>query len=52
MHEARVCEIAEEVAPELYISLSGEVSPEIREYPRTSTTVANVVVQSEVFPPL
>ncbi|QQK77946.1 hydantoinase/oxoprolinase family protein [Salicibibacter cibarius] len=44
-HETRVREIAEEVAPELYISLSGEVSPEIREYPRTSTTVANVFVQ-------
>jgi len=30
-----------EVVPELYVSLSSEVSPQIREYPRTSTTVIN-----------
>ncbi|MBB6450420.1 N-methylhydantoinase A [Geomicrobium halophilum] len=44
-HEARVREIAKEVAPDLYVSLSSEVSPEIREYQRTSTTAANVFVQ-------
>jgi N-methylhydantoinase A len=27
--------------PEIYLSLSSEVSPQIREYPRTSTTVIN-----------
>ena len=30
-----------EAAPDLYVSLSSEVSPQIREYPRTSTTVIN-----------
>ncbi|MPZ58053.1 MAG: hydantoinase/oxoprolinase family protein [Rhizobiales bacterium] len=30
-----------ESAPELYVSLSSDVSPQIREYPRTSTTVIN-----------
>jgi N-methylhydantoinase A len=30
-----------EAAPELHVSLSSEVSPQIREYPRTSTTVIN-----------
>ena len=33
-------------APELRVSLSSEVVPEIREYERTSTTVANVYVQA------
>jgi N-methylhydantoinase A len=30
-----------EAMPDLYVSLSSEVSPQIREYPRTSTTVIN-----------
>jgi N-methylhydantoinase A/oxoprolinase/acetone carboxylase beta subunit len=33
------------VWPEVPVSLSSEVAPEIREYPRTSTTVANAYVQ-------
>ncbi|MBA2534519.1 MAG: hydantoinase/oxoprolinase family protein [Rubrobacter sp.] len=41
-HERRVREILTEVAPEIVVSLSSEVAPEIREYERTSTTVANV----------
>ena len=32
-------------APELRVSISSEVAPEIREYERTSTTIANVYVQ-------
>ncbi|HEX6349179.1 MAG TPA: hydantoinase/oxoprolinase family protein [Candidatus Dormibacteraeota bacterium] len=32
-------------APEMRVSISSEVVPEIREYERTSTTVANVYVQ-------
>ena len=44
-HERRVREILEEAAPELAVSLSCEVCPEIREYERTSTTVANAYVQ-------
>ncbi|HEX7063715.1 MAG TPA: hydantoinase/oxoprolinase family protein, partial [Bacillales bacterium] len=47
-HEKRILEIAREVVPEIRVSLSSEVSPEIREYERTSTTVANVYVQSLV----
>lgn len=34
-----------EVAPDIRVALSSEVVPEIREYERTSTTVANVYVQ-------
>ncbi len=41
-HERRVGEILREEAPEISVSLSSEVAPEIREYERTSTTVANV----------
>ena len=37
-----------EVAPGLRVALSSEVNPEIREYERSSTTVANVYVQSIV----
>jgi N-methylhydantoinase A len=44
-HERRVAEILAEELPEVTISLSSEVSPEIREYERTSTTVANAYVR-------
>ncbi|MCW1966687.1 MAG: hydantoinase/oxoprolinase family protein [Anaerolineae bacterium] len=36
------------VAPNLRVSLSSEVIPEIREFERTSTTIANVYVQGRV----
>jgi N-methylhydantoinase A len=41
-HERRIREILAEQAPEMVVSISSEVAPEIREYERTSTTVANV----------
>ncbi|MGE3244804.1 MAG: hydantoinase/oxoprolinase family protein [Beijerinckiaceae bacterium] len=44
-HEARAREILLAEAPGLYVSLSHEVCPEIREYERTSTTVSNAYVQ-------
>jgi N-methylhydantoinase A len=44
-HERRVREILNEEIPGLFVSLSHEVCPEIREYERTSTTVANAYVQ-------
>jgi N-methylhydantoinase A len=44
-HEWRVAEILAEEAPEITVSLSSEVAPEIREYERTSTTIANVYVR-------
>ncbi|EKF17704.1 hydantoinase/oxoprolinase family protein [Nitratireductor pacificus] len=43
-HERRTREIIEEESPGLYISLSHEVLPEIREYERVSTTVVNAYV--------
>jgi N-methylhydantoinase A len=44
-HERRAAEIVREMWPELPISLSSEVSPEMREWERFSTTVANAYVQ-------
>jgi N-methylhydantoinase A len=47
-HERRTAEIISEVAPEVRVSLSSEVVAEIREFQRTSTTLANVYVQERV----
>jgi len=44
-HETRVGERLLELLPDLNISLSSEVSPEIGEFERFSTTVANAYVQ-------
>ncbi|HET9661548.1 MAG TPA: hydantoinase/oxoprolinase family protein [Thermomicrobiales bacterium] len=44
-HERGVFERLQELAPELVYSVSSDVAPEIREYERTSTTVANVYVR-------
>lgn len=40
-HERRVKEIIEEEYPGVYTTLSSELVPEFREYPRTSTTILN-----------
>jgi len=47
-HERRTAEIIAELAPEMRVSLSSEVVAEIREFQRTSTTLANVYVQERV----
>jgi N-methylhydantoinase A len=47
-HERRTAEIITEVAPLIRVSLSSEVVAEIREFQRTSTTLANVYVQERV----
>jgi N-methylhydantoinase A len=44
-HERRVREILSEELPDIPVSLSSEVSPEMREWERFSTTVANAYVQ-------
>ncbi len=44
-HERRIREILREHVPELAITLSSEVSPELREYERLSTACANAYVQ-------
>ena len=44
-HEQRVAEIIAAALPDLSISLSSEVCPEIREYERQSTTCANAYIR-------
>ena len=45
VHERRALKLLEEAFPDIYFSISSEVSPQIREYERTSTTVANAYVR-------
>jgi N-methylhydantoinase A len=44
-HEVKVAEIAREVMPDIPLSLSHKVLPEMQEYERTLTTVANAAVR-------
>ncbi len=44
-HELMIKEIIEDEAPEISVSISYEVLPQIREYERTSTTVTNAYVK-------
>jgi len=48
IHELRTGEILRKLLPDLFISVSAEVLPQMREYERTSTTVIN----SYVGPPV
>lgn len=47
-HEQRIAEIAAEELPGIPVSRSSIVLPELREYERTITTVANAYVQGQV----
>jgi len=47
-HEQRIREIAAEELPGIPVSLSSEVAPEMQEYERTVTTVANSYVRPRV----
>lgn len=47
-HEQEICAIAHEVMPEIPVSLSSEVVPEMQEYERTETTVVNSYVRPQV----
>tara|TARA_Y100001970_G_scaffold240977_1_gene304147 strand:+ start:4174 stop:7902 length:3729 start_codon:yes stop_codon:yes gene_type:complete len=44
-HEQRAAEIVQDLWPEVSITLSSEVCPEIREYERLSTACANAYIQ-------
>ena len=50
VHEIRVREILQESLPQISISISSEVSPEIREYERFTTTCANAYIQPLITP--
>ena len=43
-HEQIVRDVLQQECPDIHISISSEILPEIREYDRTSTTVINVYV--------
>ncbi|MEU5516005.1 hydantoinase/oxoprolinase family protein [Streptomyces griseoaurantiacus] len=43
-HERRVRELIHEIAPDMYVTLSSDVSPRIREFSRTSTTLMNAQI--------
>jgi len=43
-HEQRIGQLIAEEAPELYVALSSDVSPRIREYARSATTIMNTQV--------
>ncbi len=47
-HEILARSVLQQRLPHLFISISSEVCPEIREYERTSTTVANAYVQPQM----
>ncbi len=47
-HERRAADILAEEAPGLPVSLSSEVSPEVREFERSSTTVLNALLMPVV----
>jgi N-methylhydantoinase A len=47
-HERAVAERVRAALPDIAISISHEILPEIKEYPRTSTTVINAYVQPVV----
>ena len=44
-HEQRVRELLKQHAPSVWVTLSSDVCPEVREYERFSTTCANAYVQ-------
>jgi len=44
VHEKRVGELIAQEAPELYVALSSDVNPRIREYARSATTIMNTQV--------
>ncbi len=48
VHEQAVALAVQAALPEVAISVSSEILPEIKEYPRTSTTVINAYVQPAV----
>lgn len=43
-HEERIREIAHEIDPSLFVSISSEVSPRIREFARNSTTIMSTQI--------
>jgi N-methylhydantoinase A len=49
-HEQRISQIVTEELPGVYVSLSSDVSPEIREFERTSTVVLDALLKPVLAP--
>jgi N-methylhydantoinase A len=49
-HEQRIAEIIRAEWPQVYLSLSAEVAPEIREFERTSTVVLDALLKPVIAP--
>jgi N-methylhydantoinase A len=47
-HEQRVAALLREEFPDIFVSLSSEVCPEVREYDRASTTVVNAYTRPQM----
>lgn len=47
-HERLIAQVAAETAPHMRLSLSSDLCPEIREYPRVSTTVINAYIKPKI----
>jgi N-methylhydantoinase A len=47
-HEQRVAALLSEQAPDIFVSLSSAVCPEVREYDRASTTVVNAYTRPQM----
>jgi N-methylhydantoinase A len=43
-HERRLRELVHEIAPDLFVSISSEVSPRVGEYERTIATIVNTLI--------
>jgi N-methylhydantoinase A len=44
VHELRIRDLIHEIAPDMFVVVSSEVSPRIREYPRNVTTLMNAQI--------
>ncbi len=44
VHERRLRELVQEIAPDLFVSISSEVSPRVGEYERTIATIVNALI--------
>lgn len=49
-HERRIRDIVRDMAPEIYVACSSDISPEIREFPRYATTAVNAVLAPVLDP--
>lgn len=47
-HEQRVAALLREEDPDIFVSLSSEVCPEVREFDRASTTVVNAYTRPQM----